>query len=1157
MENVRLCRELECLRVQHEALQKEGFDGTARKREQRALSRYALIMRHARDPILIAQPDGRIMECNQAAVALYGYSEAEMLGLRIHDLRARNESDAVDRQLAHASSKGLLFETIHFRRDGTALPVEVNAQKVTLEGEHFILSIVRDMTERKQAEARFFETNQRFQALMDALPVGVSFSEDSTCRSVTGNPAALAQFGVAENDNLSASALDEAAPGRQVHFFRDGRQVTDSELPLQRAVAENRGIPPIELEVHLPDGRRWVTEASGAPIRDASGKVVAGVAVTVDITQRKREEEERRITIEFLNLVNRTSTIRALIRAATLFFQKFSGCDAVGVRLRDGEDFPYYETRGFSREFVECERSLCNRNANGEIERDEHGKVRLACLCGKMLGSGSDGVPMGCFWTNDAQATVDELPEAERQLLRGRCLREGYRSVALFALEQSGNPIGLLQLNSRQSNQFTPDQIALWQRLAAKFSIALGKFRAEEALKKSHERLELTVQVRTQELLRINAALSESETRFRQMAENVHDVFYLSHPELAQMYYVSPSFERVWGRPCGELYANPRTWLNAIHPEHRDDVQKRLANTCDSRETTQLEYRIVRPDGTVRWVSDQWAMVRDRTGRVYRVAGVARDITERKQAQDTLREREETLRILADNLPGGAIYQFVRAADGREWYNYISEGIEDIRGISAANALLVPELLKATIHPDDIARIREAEDESARTLTLCDIEGRVCTPEGKTKWLQWHSAPRRLKDGGTLWDGVVVDITERKAGEAALHRANRALLVLRECDEVTARASDERELLNRICTILVEIGGAKMAWVGFAEEDENKSVRPVARAGNDHGYLKSAKVTWADNLRGQGPTGMAIRTCEVNVCHDIANDPRLAPWRRAQLKRGYAASIALPLVWQNACLGALTIYSPEADAFNGEEVELLKQLAGDLTYGIYALRTRAERSRLQQELLTISEREKQLISQELHDGLCQNLAGTAMMASMLQRRLEARADPDAEYARQICGMLSTNVNETRNLSHGLHPVGPEGEGLMNALAQLAQSVSNLFHIYCFFRCPEPVLLESEIASTHLFRITQEAINNARKHGEADRILISLQYNPGEIRLVIRDNGIGIPLKMPKISGLGIRSMNYRAAEIGASLTVRRAGKRGTTVTCILPLSCPA
>ena len=152
-----------------------------------------------------------------------------------------------------------------------------------------------DLIEHSWAERELFETNQRLKALMDALPVGVSFSDDLTCQSITGNPAVLAQFEVGPEDNLSASARDQSALGRQVRFFKNGRKISDAELPLQRAVAENQVIPAMELEVLLPSGRRWFAEASGAPIRNDEGEVIGGVAVTVDITERKRAEDALRV----------------------------------------------------------------------------------------------------------------------------------------------------------------------------------------------------------------------------------------------------------------------------------------------------------------------------------------------------------------------------------------------------------------------------------------------------------------------------------------------------------------------------------------------------------------------------------------------------------------------------------------------------------------------------------------------------------------------------------------------------------------------------------------------------------------------------------------------------------------------------------------------
>lgn len=154
--------------------------------------------------------------------------------------------------------------------------------------------ICLDVTSRKEAEGRLFATIQRLQALMDALPVGVSFSEDRTCHHVTGNPALLAQFEATSDDNVSASATDPAAAGRRVRYFHQGHELSDAELPLQRAAREGVAVAPTELEIGLPSGRQWFAEVSGAPLRDPRGAVVGGIAVVVDVTERRRAEEALR-----------------------------------------------------------------------------------------------------------------------------------------------------------------------------------------------------------------------------------------------------------------------------------------------------------------------------------------------------------------------------------------------------------------------------------------------------------------------------------------------------------------------------------------------------------------------------------------------------------------------------------------------------------------------------------------------------------------------------------------------------------------------------------------------------------------------------------------------------------------------------------------------
>ncbi|MCX7825746.1 MAG: PAS domain S-box protein [Verrucomicrobiae bacterium] len=206
-----------------------------------------------------------------------------------------------------------------------------------------------------------------------------------------------------------------------------------------------------------------------------------------------------------------------------------------------------------------------------------------------------------------------------------------------------------------------------------------------------------------------------------------------------------------------------------------------------------------------------------------------------------------------------------------------------------------------------------------------------------------------------LWRGREMallrrDLAYREQAEAALRKTNRALRVISECNQVLVRATTEAELLQRVCALLVEHGGYRMAWVGFAEQDETKSVRPVAHAGFEAGYLDTVNITWADTERGRGPTGTAIRTGEHVIARNIPDDPAYGLWRAAAVQRGYASSLALPLKRGDRTFGALMVYAAEPDAFNDAEVGLLTELADDLAYGVTALRARAERERVEAEL---------------------------------------------------------------------------------------------------------------------------------------------------------------------------------------------------------------
>lgn len=192
---------------------------------------------------------------------------------------------------------------------------------------------------------------------------------------------------------------------------------------------------------------------------------------------------------------------------------------------------------------------------------------------------------------------------------------------------------------------------------------------------------------------------------------------------------------------------------------------------------------------------------------------------------------------------------------------------------------------------------------------------------------------------------IFEDITERKQAEIEIARNNRALRMLSDCNQALIRLPDETQLLNEVCRIIVEVGGYRMAWVGFADYDEEKAVHPVAYAGFDSEFITSAKITWADTERGRGPVGSAIRTGKPCVVESVADDPNFAPWREAAIQRGYNSVAVFPLQNAGQVFGALGIYSTEQGVFNTKEADILSEMSGDLAYGITALRTRVERER--------------------------------------------------------------------------------------------------------------------------------------------------------------------------------------------------------------------
>jgi PAS domain S-box-containing protein len=278
------------------------------------------------------------------------------------------------------------------------------------------------------------------------------------------------------------------------------RSVHDPEvLPrvMERWQASIKERKPFEMVFPMrgADGRFRPFLTRVMPLFAKDGAVSRWFGTHTDITEREQAEMERAATIDLLSLVNASATTRDLISAVTAHFQKLSGCEAVGIRLRQGEDYPYYETRGFPAAFVQAENCLCARDGAGQTVRDRCGDPVLECMCGNVICGRFDPercffTPSGSFWTNSTTRLLQGSTVEQRQArTRNRCNGEGYESVVLIPLCSGGERMGLLQMNDRRPGRFSPESVHLWERLAGHVAVALAKLQVEQELRTSEAAL--------------------------------------------------------------------------------------------------------------------------------------------------------------------------------------------------------------------------------------------------------------------------------------------------------------------------------------------------------------------------------------------------------------------------------------------------------------------------------------------------------------------------------------------------------------------------------------------------------------------------------------------------------------------------------------------
>jgi PAS domain S-box-containing protein len=568
------------------------------------------------------------------------------------------------------------------------------------------------------------------------------------------------------------------------------------------------------------------------------------------------------------------------------------------------------------------------------------------------------------------------------------------------------------------------------------------------------------------------------------------------------------------------------------------------------------------------------------------IVGLGASARQRKAAEAAIRQAAEQRRLALEAAEMGAWdYRF---DTGEVFWD---QRCRDTFGVTAGTQIDY-EAAIACIHPED----RAATDEAIKQA-LAGADGgayhrefRVVWPDGSTHWVASHGRVHFEGEGANRravrFIGVNQEVTARHWAEEKLRQLNRTLKALSNSSQAMLRATNESELLQAVCRIIVEDCGHAMVWVGFAEDDAGKTVRPVAHAGFEEGYLQTLNVTWADTERGRGPTGTAIRTGQPSLCRDMASEARFAPWRAEALKRGYAASVVVPLLTQGKPFGAITIYSRQVDPFSEDEVKLLTELASELAYGLSALRWREGLHRAREQLARANaglERQVQERTAELRETIAHLEAFSYTVVHDLRAPLRAMQGfgqmLEQECAPQVNAEGRDFIRRIVTAAHRMDQLIKDVLSFSSiarqepelAVVDVHELVSGMLESYPCFQPPHAdIALLKPLPRVRgnealLTQIVSNLLDNAVKFvapGVTPQVRIwaepvpsgdqehtpSLNSQPPTlnsfIRLWFEDNGIGIPADMrERIFEVFQRlSTRYEGTGIGLAI-VRKAAER--------------
>jgi len=675
--------------------------------------------------------DGKLVEVNSAWLQLYGFERDEVIGRTIAELNLyvrdeeRNEVIRVINECGH-----ILNHEIHLRKkSGDIILVQYSAEIIQLGEKAFLQTMTTDITERKHMEMELRKSEEMYRSLFANMLNGFAY-----CRLLfdSGIPQDFIYLSVNEAFEKQTGLKDVV--GKKVTEVIPGIRETDPGIFEVYARVAMTGKPE-QLEVYVEALEEWFWISVYSPAKEHF------IAVFDVITERKRIETAREATLELLQICNLANNLQDLMQALMSFFQKITGCEAIGVRLRDGEDFPYYVTHGFDEEFVLAENFLCSYDQKGDVIRDHCGHPAIDCMCGNILCGRFDAskpffTPRGSFWSSCTSELLATTTDADRQAkTRNRCNGEGYESVALVPLRYHNEIFGLFQFNDRKKGKFTQEKVAQLEELVAYVAIAFSKLKSDEALRES-EQFSMQIINNAEE----GIVVYDANLRFRGW---------------------NPYMERLSGLTAREVIGKKPLEL---FPFLKDEGgTERLKRILEGRSISSLEFPFhFSFNGYAGWISETLSPLKNAKGEITGVIGVMRDITARKQTEDTLRK----LYAAVEQSP-----TIVMITDKNGIIEFVNPRFTQLTGFSFEEAIgRNPRIQKG----DTPHEVFQDLWETITTGKVWEGDLRNKRKDGSLFWEHATISPIRDESGEiTHYLAIKEDITERRNLEAQLRQSQK------------------------------------------------------------------------------------------------------------------------------------------------------------------------------------------------------------------------------------------------------------------------------------------------------------------------------------------------------------------------------------------------